>query len=138
MTLRVMPFVEKLVIDYLLSIDELVDLVGDGGIGTVLPAARPFVRVSRVGGSEAVREWLDAPRIQFEAYADDQAEAWQVAALVRAAVQQIDRVQHDEGVVTAATVLLGPVWLPDPPTDRPRYILDVQLHVHPHPASTGS
>lgn len=138
-TIRVLPFVEQLVIDYLLAVDEVTDLVGEN-IGTQLPGDKrlPFVRIERVGGSEVVREHLDAPRIQVSAYAATQPTAWQVAATVRGALLVADQATHELGVVTGVVGVLGPIWIPDPPTSRPRYLLDVLVYVHPHPVAAGS
>lgn len=137
--IRVMPFVEQLVIDYLLTVDDVTTVIGQN-VGTKLPGdkALPYVLVQRVGGSEAVREHLDAPRVQVAAYAASQATAWQVAALVRGALLVADRAEHALGVVTGVVGVLGPIWLPDPPTNRPRYVLDVLVYVHPHPVAAGS
>lgn len=133
MSLRLLPFVEQLVIDYLLSVDEVETLV-DEEIGTQLRAnpSMPAIRLTRIGGRERVPLHLDGARLQIEAWADSQTTAWQVISTVRAAVAVMHEASHDLGVVTGTSIVLGPIWEPDPTTKKPRYLMDVLVFVHPH------
>lgn len=141
MSLRLLPDIEKLVIDYLLSIDEVDDIV-DGRIGSKKDAPYPRLVIGRVSGSPGpIPAHLDSARLQVEAWTDLPADGGSkpaAALLARttiAALYEMVNVTHDEGVVTDVEVAMGPQWLPDPTTSRPRYVFDVIVRVHPFPSS---
>lgn len=139
--LRLLPDVEKLVIHYLLSVDELADLVDDR-IGSRKDGPFPRVTVTRLGGSAGpIPAHLDAARIEVEAWANHAKEgggkgsANLVARTAQAAMYEMVNASHEEGVVTDVECVLGPSWVPDQVTDRPRYILSFIVRVHPIPVS---
>jgi hypothetical protein len=101
----------------------------------------PKVRLHRIGGVEAVGRWLDAPRIQVEAWAESKAIAHDVAATVKAAMHDmvgtfVSYIDGPQGVVTGVEESLGLQWLPDervkPP--KPRYVFEMVVFLHPKPA----
>lgn len=133
--LRLMVDVEKLVIAYLLTIDELDDLVDDR-IGSRKDKPYPRVTVTRVGGGPGpMPAHLDPARIQLEAWSETKVEANQVARTAQAAMYAMVNVAHEDGVVTDVECTLGPSWVPDPLTSTPRYVLDFIVRVHPIPVS---
>lgn len=140
MAIRLAVDIEKLVIDYLLDVDEVTDIVDDR-IGSKRDAPYPRLVIGRVGGNRrSTAGWVDRARIQVEAWTDVPPEGSKPAAnllarTAEAALLDIVNHFHEAGVVTNAQSVLGPVWQPDPKTARPRYIVDVIVGVHPHPTS---
>lgn len=137
MTLRLLADVEKLVIQHLLTYMELEALVGDR-IGSRKDGPYPRLTITRLGGSAGpIPAHLDAARIQVEAWADHAKDgggkkaANDVARTAQAAMYEMVNVSHEEGVVTDVQCILGPSWVPDPVTERPRYLLDFIVRVHP-------
>lgn len=137
MPLYILPFAEKLVIDYLKTVDELTDLVGTKGVSTTKAAPYPRVSVTRIGGGDGtIPHHLDPVRLQFDCWGSGQQQQSQpdthnLAQVVKAAMFAIVDAEHDEGVVTDARCVLGPVWQPDPQTNRDRYLVDFLIQVHP-------
>lgn len=87
----------------------------------------PLVRISRVGGTQGQR-WEDRPRLSAECWADlnDQAGASLLARTVVAVLPDIrGRYAVQAGYVVSYELVLGPLWSPDPVSNRPRYIVDV-------------
>lgn len=141
MTLHILPFAEKLAIDYLKTVDEVTDIVGTK-ISTTKGAPYPRVSVTRIGGGDGViPAHLDPVRLQFDCWGSDvqqksQSEAHALAQAVKAAMfAAVEYAGHEEGVVTDARCVLGPVWQPDPTTNRDRYLVDMLIRVHPHPVT---
>lgn len=135
-----MPFFEKLAIDHLRTVDGITAIVGDR-VSTGKGAPYPRVSVTRIGGGNTpIPAHLASPRLQFDCWGRDvqqrsQPETHALAALVQAAMLDAPNQPHVEGVVTDVVVVLGPVWQPDPQTNRDRYIVDVIVRAHPHPSS---
>lgn len=133
MALTVLPDVELLAVAWLQAHEEI-----DVHVGTEIPAGPtwPVVRVIRIGGSPAVRQWLDVARLQVDVYATTKQAAHVLARLVQAALHDLRGV-HDEGVVTAVDDGVFS-WNPDPETGLPSYTFDVLVYTHPNPADGGS
>lgn len=90
----------------------------------------PLLVVMRLGGQPAVPQALDAARIQVEVWGDSSTKKADVFDYARRAARWLNELE-DQSVelsngevvqVTASRPELGPQWLPDPPTGRPRYI----------------
>lgn len=135
--LRLLADIEKLVIQHLLTYSELEDLVGDR-IGSKKDGPYPRLTITRLGGSPTPQPaHLDSARIQVEAWGDHakdgggKGQANLVARTAQAAMHDMVNVSHEEGVVTDVQCILGPSWVPDQLTDRPRYLLDFIVRVHP-------
>jgi hypothetical protein len=131
---------EQLVIDYLKTVDEVTDIV-DTKVSEYKGKPYPRVSIARIGGGDQqIPAHLDPVRIQFDCWGSNtqlqsKAEAHSLAAAVTAAMMDIVNHDHDEGVVTDARTILGPVWQPDPTTNQDRYIVDMLIRVHPNPSS---
>lgn len=88
------------------------------------------IRVALVGGPDAQQETWRA-HVQAECWAVDQITAGQLADAVRTAWPSV------RGAVDATTWCAGgwvesnPVWMPDPDSDRPRYMLVLGLLLGP-------
>lgn len=128
------PDTEELVLRFLLNHSAVADVVGDRIYTNGLPPHPfwPVVVIHRLGGATRFPSWLDYPRLQFDAWANDQGTARQVARVVRAALQELPGT-HDLGVVTGVDETGGLQWLPDPndKPPRPRYLFSVVVTVHP-------
>lgn len=140
MTLRILPDVEQLVTDYLLTVDEVETLVGSN-VGSRL-SGLPAIVVSRIGGSpDPIPLHIDRARIQIDAWTESEENggskglAHDIAATTLAALVEMVNVDHAAGVVCDVEPVLGPLWQPDPTTHRPRYVVDVIVVVHPVPSS---
>lgn len=137
MTLHILADVERLVIQYLLTVNEVTALVGDR-VGSRKDKPYPRITVTRVGGSPGpIPAHLDSARIQVEAWAPTAADgggkglANEVARTAQAAMYDMVNASHEEGVVTDVEGVSGPLWVPDPVTALPRYVLDFIVRVHP-------
>lgn len=133
--MKVLPDAEALVVNYLLSVSE-VEAVVDDRIGTELPdeVFYPYLVVSRVPSLQAVRRHLDAAEIQVDAWAETKAEANDLARTAHAALLDMSGTLDDGlggGVVTGVDETVGIGWLPDPSTDRPRYLFQMTVYMHP-------
>lgn len=137
--LQLLPDAEMLIVDYLRTVDDIADEIGERVYTTIPPGpARtwPLVRVMRVGGAPVVPRWLDAARIQIDVFADDKQTANDIARIVQAALHDLPGV-HVEGVVTGVEDGVFH-WNPDPDTGQPSYTLDVLVYLHPNPGAAGS
>lgn len=105
------------------------DLAGEGvhvagRVPNPLPAV-PLVVLRRSGGSETSIV-IDRPRIDAQVWHDDEPAAAALATQVRTwllgAPGRVPRVR-------AATTFAGLIPIPDPESNRPRYLLTVELAV---------
>lgn len=100
----------------------------------------PVLVVKLIGSSSPVREWLWSPRLQVESWGTNKTEAFHLIEEARRWI--IDMAGRtfstgagaaDDAVVNDADDDFGIMWLPDPVTNRDRYILGVTLTLHPTP-----
>lgn len=109
----------------LLKANSAVNTATGGRISTDYLPGAASIRISVVGGSQAEQEnWRAA--LQIECWAEDQIVAGQLAATVREAWPQL------RGAVSGTRVIgcwleSNPAYVPDPDSDRPRYLLTVGL-----------
>ncbi len=123
------PDEEALVCDFLRRQPTISSIVADR-VGTRLFPTFPCIRVTSLGGSTP--EWYqwDAS-VQIEVWADNlqQAAAKTLALAIVATVYDLD-VTWDNTQLSSATIRNGPLYIPDPDTQRPRYIIDLELVLH--------
>lgn len=106
----------------LLKADTTITAITSTRISTDYLPGTASIRVALVGGSQAEQENWRA-HIQIECWATDQIVAGQLATTVR------DRWPTFRGAIGTSTQCIGawletnPAWMPDPESDRPRYIL---------------
>lgn len=139
--LVLLPDAERLLSAWLRDQPELADLVDDR-VYTILPhdKAFPLVRLVRVSGAASLSRplVLDEAHIQFDVWGTVKAQAFEVAATVRALLSERLIGAHDLGVVQNVTH--GPLqYLPDGDFEpaKPRYLFDVVVRTRAHP-SPGS
>lgn len=91
----------------------------------------PLVTLKRAGGASDEGEApLDVALISFECWGRTKQEAAAVAAAVKSAAESVaaGTPMGAEMTCYGASVELD-LWLPDPRTDRPRYLVDVAFTV---------
>lgn len=94
-------------------------------------AELPQIVLARLGGTDG-----DA-FIQFDVWGSTKADAADAAADLATAIDALDRYTTDDGTVSLlGAVVDGVRWLPEPDTDRPRYIVDATFVAVP--ADLGS
>jgi hypothetical protein len=115
------------------------------GVYSSIPAnpTYPLATVERLGGFPAVREGLDAPRIQVKIWggapgdgagAPTKSTIQDIAQLARVALLRAEGqtfVTPVAATVTAVRDSLGITWSPDPTTKRDRYIFAMFLYGKP-------
>lgn len=93
----------------------------------------PCVLVKRIGGVPAERHHLDLANIQIEVWGNDKAEASSLAQEVRAAIHGLEGIalteQQTPAFISGVEDQLGIAWLPDPVTDRARYVFGVGVYL---------
>ena len=108
-----------------LKSDGTINTAAGGRISTDMRPGATCLRVTLIGGMEPSAEWWSA-QVQVECWATDQIAAGQLAALVRQRWPQL-RGDFAGAHMVGGWVETDPVWLPDPDSDRPRYMLTVGL-----------
>lgn len=95
-------------------------------------ATYPLLRVQRLGGPAAVRERLDAARIQLDAYGDNKGDAFDSIERARQIMFEIEGTTLDtfSCFVTGVTMEVGATWLPDTVTGRDRYTASFVVYAH--------
>jgi len=98
--------------------------------GTRVPDPRPsaFVRVLRTGGlrDTPVTDWA---QLTVEAWADDEAEAQDLAQMCRALLMGAPGSVVNGATVCAYNELSAPQNLPDPTSAQPRYGFTIRLRL---------
>lgn len=91
----------------------------------------PLGVVKRIGGSPAVRRYLDAANIQIDVWGRSKSEARDIAAAARTALMQLEGQSVTSPVkafVSGVEDALGLTWQPDPDTGRDRYLFSVIVY----------
>lgn len=100
-----------------------------GRVGTQLNKTLPAIRVQRIGGTPDEYDGTDAPSMQVECWAGDEATA---DLLVRTLIAVLPAFRHRPvtgGRVFTYEITSGPYWAPDDPalSSAARYIVTVSL-----------
>jgi hypothetical protein len=90
--------------------------------GTNVAAGFPQVVLRQVGGTDLT------PLVQFDCWADTKQQAGTTAADLMTEVSRLASVDADGTRLHGGTVEQCR-WLPDPNSDRPRYVVDVSFSV---------
>ncbi|MEU4967776.1 hypothetical protein [Streptomyces smyrnaeus] len=90
----------------------------------------PVVAVSRGGGGTYTRFVLDAPTLDIDVLAADKATAHDLVQQVRGLIFAAEG-QALGDVLVARVEDTSLIWLPDPTTGLPRYVLVMSLRVRP-------
>lgn len=130
MTLPLLVSAEAATISWLLAQNEVTTIAGNR-IRTALSQTStwPQIRVTRVAGV-GDQYWRDLPRVRIECWGDLQDKDHPNAApamdvLVRTIQACVPRAASWAGPIAGMQVAYGPLPLPDPDTNRARYLLDV-------------
>lgn len=128
MAVPLLPSAAALTVALLKSDSDLSAITG-GRVGTKLNATLPAIRVQRIGGTPDEYDGTDAPSMQVECWAADEATA---DRLVRTLIAVLPTFRHRDvtgGRVYTYDVTSGPYWAPDDPalSSNARYIVTVDL-----------
>jgi hypothetical protein len=139
-SLRLAPYIEKVVPDYLRATPEVVEITGRIVTKTPDSTGEPWVRVTKIDGQPTpgdVADHLIAFYLQLDCYASATGglpEASRLARTVRAAIAALNEpgVSVSGAVVTGAKVI-GDTRVPDTDLEpaRERVILTVVVWAHP-------
>lgn len=122
-----LPMPEKVTVA-LLKGDTVLDALHSGRVSTDLLHGGPACRVALVADLDPTGEWWQ-PMLQVECWADDQADAGELAAAVKTRWPRLGKQTVAGARVSGTWITQGPVFMPDPHTDRPRYLVTVALHI---------
>lgn len=128
---------EDVVKDWLLttSVAPLVTVGASAKIFLAMPkgAPLPAVLLSRVGGTsmQGSDTPIDAARISFSVWAANRPQAKTIKLALLGEIESIGYQPEYVGSVgrIKAAELLTDLWLPDPETDTPRYVVDATMYV---------
>ena len=97
----------------------------------------PLMTVKRIGGLPADRARLDRANLQIDVWGNNKSEARDLADSARRQLHRMEGRIFSTGagdvvnaVVTGVRDNLGMTWLPDPSSDRDRYIFGVSVYAH--------
>jgi len=92
----------------------------------------PLVTVARTGGTPAVRQYLDAPRIDVNVWGNSKSEAYDLSAACRKALMEMEGQRVTDPVaafVAGVDDVIGATFLPDETTARDRYVFSVTVYL---------
>lgn len=116
----------------LLAADEDIATLTGGRISTDLQPGGPAIRLTLLPGATANPDWEWVGVLDCECWADDQADAADLAAAVRAAWPDHTgrALPQLTAWVSGTWITRDPTWLPDPDDASPRYVLGLGVAVH--------
>jgi len=121
-----LPDPEQLLIAFLITRPTVTAITTSTRIGTVLAAGQnASIRITTVSGDVPQHHEANAT-LEVECWGGTRAEA---SALARTVVSVLPDIKGSQ--VSFYDVTLGPFSRPDPVSERPRFIVDVQLITHP-------
>lgn len=115
------------------------DIEGVNGVYTSLPNNPDYAVViaKSLPSRPAERHRLARARIQVEAWGNSKSEAHDIAQEARVALHEAEGQTFDvddgapvDAFITGVDDVLAPGWMPDPVTNKDRYIFIVHLYVH--------
>ena len=122
------PSPDRVAIAILAASPDLAALHG-GRVSTDLQPGGPAIRVTLLPGPATQTRWEWSAQLQLECWAADQLDAGDLAAAVRDAWPYV-RGTFADAYVSGSWIVTEPMSVPDPQTNRPRYLLTVGLAVH--------
>lgn len=138
MALVLMPDAVGVLVDYLLTVSDVTDLIGDG-IGDELPPedalTLPFVMVQRIGGQVVTRYRYDGALIQVDVWDEpgQKERCSRTAETVRAALHAGINTVISDAVIGGVDEAFGPSQVEDPESERPRWTFRATVRMHPSP-----
>ena len=135
MVVRALPDAELVLTGYLRGHPDVAALVGTR-VYTQLPTSPtfPLVQVRRFGGVPVIDGHLDRASVQIDVWAASKQQARDTAATVQAALIAMPSGPLAGAVVTRVRTETGLSWQPENEGARPRYVLAVEVTLHPLPA----
>jgi hypothetical protein len=126
MTAVLFPDIEAILVTYLA--DELADHDTEVTVSNRVPSPRParFVTVRRVGGI-TTSVVTDAATVAVEAWSQSDEDAHDLAQLCRALIHDMTGTVQSGATIYRTSEFGGPVNLPDPESEQPRYTLTVSV-----------
>lgn len=122
------PYPDPVLVSVLSTLPELTETVA-GRVSTVLLPTLPAIRVTKVSDAEPPTTWEAAPIYQAEVWADDEADAGQIAwDLVNAWPTAVATVVG-AARVHGRWVETNPFPSPDVDTGTPRYIVTLGIRL---------
>lgn len=127
---------EELVVGYLKGRGDLTALVPAASISTKLRASwragEPALRIRRIGGlpTENVAQHLGRYRLQIEAYAGTEGDAFAIAARADLELRRMPASSFPAAVVTDVRKDLALRNEPDPDSDSERFLFGAVLYAH--------
>lgn len=129
--------VDLLVREWLTATPAVASLVPTTSGGVAIYQAPPstppakLIVAKRIGGSPVVRSTVpsDRARIQFDCWATKRPDAAQISVAITEAVENLGPrggFLNPTGRLTTGEVVSW-LWLPDPVSDKPRYVVDALL-----------
>jgi hypothetical protein len=137
MTLTLLPDTLLLARSFLATVPELTDAIGDRlGMSSPQDTSTPWVRLTRIGGSNPDWMRLDTATVQIDTFAppepDGPAVAMRLARIVSAALHTAHGYSDADGVICDVKDVTGLAYEPDmtrtPPF--PRVLLTVAVTAH--------
>lgn len=119
----------------LLAADPALADLHQGRVSSDLQPGGPALRVTLLPGGGGSNEWEWPAMVQVDCFADDQADAADLAAAVRAAwpCYEARHLPTLNAWVSSTWVETNPMALLDPDTGRWRYMFTLGLRVHEAP-----
>lgn len=130
--MRLLPDIERLAHDYLLTVTDITTLVGTRmSSRSAETPTYPYLTLQRIGGSSTnAPDALDTADIQVDAYAATREEANVLIRTVIAAFRAAGGYRNTHGMLAGSFIVTNAQWLPDtlrePPT--PRYSATFALY----------
>lgn len=121
------PFADPVVVALLA--EHFADEVGDR-VSTTDVGPSPSLRVTLLYDEEPPTTWERTPIFQVEVWADDAYAAGVLATRITNVWPTLRRVNAGGAYVSGCWIDSHPRPLPDPDTDRARYLLQVGLRIH--------
>lgn len=126
------PDAEGAVLDWLLEHPRMI-AAGNKGVWFGVPSGtppKPFITLARVGGGPVNGEIpLDQARISFSVWAGSKIAAASVAGVLVEVLHAMRTTPLREDAVGRGASDISVLWLPDPETKTPRYMVDATVYV---------
>lgn len=121
-----------MVVIHLLRSDPDISAATGGRISTDLQKGDPAVRVQLIGGGDPLTVWEWNGTVQVDVWAQDQLTAADVVALIRSRWTNYRgrTIDHLGAYVSGTWLESSPVFLLDPDSGSPRYMLTLGVAVH--------
>jgi len=106
----------------------------------------PICVLKRIGGQPAERHRLDAAEIQVDVWGNNKSAARDGAEAARVALHEAEGLSFytdlgdiEDAFITGVDDVVGLTFLPDPTSEKDRYLFQVRIYVHGRsPVASGS